>query len=162
MTQKLINRSNKLLKLPVLVKNSKNWWNGHQKIPKTAFTNTYSCYMPFCRECNSMKNCAYHFKNSDCVQNLRIKKWIYHCPDHCPDRCSDKSPDLLKRMQKCPQKRKLERERSLRCPYDVLIMSLRCPDQGDRNGRFTVNILFMYHGPNIQFKNMKKNDFFGF
>ena len=43
---------------------------GHQKIPKTAFTNTYSCYMSFCRELNSMKNGAYHFKNSDCVQKL--------------------------------------------------------------------------------------------
>ena len=29
-------------------------------------------------------------------------------------------------MQKCPKKRKLERERSLRCPYDVLMMSLLC------------------------------------
>ena len=47
--------------------------NGHQKIPKTAFTNTYSCYMSFCRELNSMKNGAYHFKNSDCVQKLWIK-----------------------------------------------------------------------------------------
>ena len=107
------------------MKNSKNWWNSHQTIPKTAFTNT--CYMPFCRELNSMKNCAYHFKNSDWVENLWIKNWIYHCPNHCPDRCSDKSPDLLKRMQKCPKKRKLERERSLRCPYDVIIMSLWCP-----------------------------------
>ena len=32
--------------------------------------------------------------------------------DHYPDRRSDKSSDLLKRTQKCPQERRLEREGS--------------------------------------------------
>ena len=86
-------------------------------------------YMPICRELNSMKNGAFHLKNSDCVHNLWIKNWMYHCPDRCPD----KSPDLLKRMQKCPQERRLERERSRSreryITYDFLgtIMSLWCP-----------------------------------